>query len=119
MTHTPRVPQSSRPKARLVHYYALIGLPNDEVNLKKRTFARRDSGIEIGPIDDIGVISNGEPVPPGYEVIETTPSGLSADLNATSLMGAKPMHFVFSRNESKRPLTGKFPMNSRSLLNCL
>jgi hypothetical protein len=107
-----RIPRSSRAKARLVHYFALVGLP-EEVAVKKKAFARRDSGVQISPVDDIAVIGNGEPIPDGYDAIETTAGGRSADLNKGSLMGAKPMFIVYSRNEGKKPLTGLDLMTSK------
>ncbi|XP_069767094.1 C-myc promoter-binding protein isoform X2 [Narcine bancroftii] len=58
------------------------------------------------PITDVAVImkSLGEVVPPGYTCVETTQSGLSADLNNGSLMG--PQTFLcYKRGRDKPPLT--------------
>ncbi|XP_064168203.1 C-myc promoter-binding protein isoform X2 [Anguilla rostrata] len=58
------------------------------------------------PITDVVVVmrSLGEEVPAGYTCVDTTPSGLSADLTGGSLMG--PQIFVcYRRGRDKPPLT--------------
>ncbi|XP_051896643.1 C-myc promoter-binding protein isoform X3 [Pristis pectinata] len=58
------------------------------------------------PITDVAVIvkSLGEEVPQGYTCVETTQSGLSADLNNGSLMGPQIL-LCYKRGRDKPPLT--------------
>lgn len=58
------------------------------------------------PITDVAVIvkSLGEEVPQGYTCVETTQTGLSADLNNGSLMGPQ-IFLCYKRGRDKPPLT--------------
>ncbi|XP_063045135.1 C-myc promoter-binding protein-like isoform X3 [Engraulis encrasicolus] len=58
------------------------------------------------PITDVAVVmrSLGEEVPAGYICVETTPSGLSADLNNGGLM-APEIYLCYRRGRDKPPLT--------------
>jgi hypothetical protein len=95
-----------------VHYFALVGLPED-VAIKKKMFARRDSGAQLSPIDDVMVITQGEEIPSGYEVIEVTPDGRSADLSFGALMQSKSMFIAVSRSDKKKAMTGIDILNAK------
>ncbi|XP_055076963.1 C-myc promoter-binding protein-like isoform X2 [Periophthalmus magnuspinnatus] len=58
------------------------------------------------PITDVTVLlrSQGEEPPPGYTCVETTPTGLSADLNCGGLM-APQVFLCYRRGRDKPPLT--------------
>ncbi|KAG7473360.1 hypothetical protein MATL_G00095020 [Megalops atlanticus] len=58
------------------------------------------------PITDVAVVmrSLGEEVPAGYTCVDTTPTGLSADLNGGSLMGPQ-IFLCYRRGRDKPPLT--------------
>ena len=58
------------------------------------------------PITDVAVVmrSLGEEVPSGYTCVDTTPSGLSADLNNGGLM-APQIFLCYRRGRDKPPLT--------------
>lgn len=66
---------------RVADYFVIAGLPNNPEPIDETTLS--DGGNLKGPITDIGIIfpSLGETLPEDYEIVNKTPTGLSADLN--------------------------------------
>ncbi|CAH2049264.1 unnamed protein product, partial [Iphiclides podalirius] len=88
---------------RVADYFVVAGLPE-----KPELLDDSDSGHLKGystkaPITDIGVVfpGLGETVPNGYELVETTPTGLPADLNHGSMRS--PECFLCLRRGRDRP----------------
>ncbi|XP_013140292.1 PREDICTED: DENN domain-containing protein 4C [Papilio polytes] len=90
---------------RVADYFVVAGLPE-----KPELLDDSDSGHLKGynskaPITDIGVLfpSLGETVPSGYELIEFTPTGLSANLNHGSMRSLE-CFLCLRRGRDKPPL---------------
>uniref|UniRef100_A0A2A4JDM7 UDENN domain-containing protein n=1 Tax=Heliothis virescens TaxID=7102 RepID=A0A2A4JDM7_HELVI len=90
---------------KVADYFVIAGLPE-----KPELLDDSDSGHLKGystkpPITDIGVIFPGleETVPDGYEVLETTPTGLPADLNHGS-MRSPECYLCIRRGRNRPPL---------------
>ncbi|KAK7891235.1 hypothetical protein WMY93_023198 [Mugilogobius chulae] len=68
--------------------------------------AETERPVPKAPITDVAVVirSLGEEVPAGFTCVETTPSGLSAELNGASLRGPQ-IFLCFKRGRDKPPLT--------------
>ncbi|RZF46313.1 hypothetical protein LSTR_LSTR016632 [Laodelphax striatellus] len=88
---------------RIADYFVVAGLPDklqpvDDFS-KDGTYLKQCHND--APISDITVIFPGfeETVPPGYEVIEQTPTGLLADLNHGSLRSPE-VFLCFRREET-------------------
>ncbi|XP_073833925.1 DENN domain-containing protein Crag isoform X2 [Musca autumnalis] len=91
---------------RIADYFVVAGMPENpqllqDSNFKESGHLRAASSIE--PITDIGVFFPllGEEVPEGYEVLETTPTGLPANLNFGSLRSTEC--FIYYRRGKDRP----------------
>ncbi|XP_031424878.1 C-myc promoter-binding protein-like isoform X3 [Clupea harengus] len=94
---------------RVADYFVVAGLtdpskPQDE-ELRFDDVCHKTARPKA-PITDVTVVmrSLGEEVPPGYVCVETTPTGLSADLNNGSLM-APQIYLCYRRGRDKPPLT--------------
>lgn len=92
---------------RVADYFVVAGLqdhasPLDELSRDGNTAKTFHSSV---PITDIAVIirSQGETVPNGYECIETTPTGLNADLNHGSIRSPN-VYLCYRRGKDKPPL---------------
>ena len=92
---------------RVADYFVVAGLqdhasPLDELSRDGNTVKTSHSSV---PITDVTVIirSQGETIPKGYECIETTPSGLNADLNHGSIRSPN-VYFCYRRGKDKPPL---------------
>lgn len=92
---------------RVADYFVVAGLQDHASPLDEFT---HDGNISKTahtsvPITDVTVIirSQGETVPKGYVCIESTPSGLNADLNNGSLRSPN-VYFCYKRGRDKPPL---------------
>lgn len=92
---------------RVADYFVVAGLqdhasPLDELSRDGNTPKTSHSSV---PITDVTVIirSQGEVVPKGYTCIETTPTGLDADLNHGSFRSPN-VYFCYRRGKDKPPL---------------
>uniref|UniRef100_A0AAX7V1W0 DENN/MADD domain containing 4A n=1 Tax=Astatotilapia calliptera TaxID=8154 RepID=A0AAX7V1W0_ASTCA len=77
---------------RVADYFVVAGLTDSSKPLEEDLHfddAGPKSVKPKAPITDVAVVirSLGEEVPPGFTCVETTPSGLSAELNGASLRG--------------------------------
>lgn len=95
---------------RVADYFVVAGLtdsskPLDE-DVHPEDGSHRNGAQLKAPITDVAVVirSLGEEVPRGYTCLEFTPSGLSAELNAGSLMGPQ-IFLCYRRGRDKPPLT--------------
>lgn len=91
---------------RIADYFVVAGMPNNPKLLQDNIF--NDSSHlrtvnSVAPITDIGVFfpTLGEKIPADYEILETTPSGLDADLNFGSVR--TPACFIFFRRGTDKP----------------
>ncbi|XP_069480351.1 C-myc promoter-binding protein isoform X3 [Ambystoma mexicanum] len=94
---------------RVADYFVVAGLIDASKPLEEE-FHFNDACHKIAkpkePITDVTIVikSLGEEVPQGYECIDLTPSGLSADLNNGSLMGPQ-IYLCYRRGRDKPSLT--------------
>uniref|UniRef100_A0A8C9WAM7 DENN domain containing 4A n=1 Tax=Scleropages formosus TaxID=113540 RepID=A0A8C9WAM7_SCLFO len=94
---------------RVADYFVVAGLTDTSKPLDEEIHfddVCHKTARPKAPITDIAVVmrSLGEEVPQGYVCVETTPSGLSADLNSGSLMGPQ-IFLCYRRGRDKPPLT--------------
>uniref|UniRef100_A0A8C5EV22 DENN/MADD domain containing 4A n=1 Tax=Gouania willdenowi TaxID=441366 RepID=A0A8C5EV22_GOUWI len=94
---------------RVADYFVIAGLTDSSKPLDEDLHfddAGPKSVKPKAPITDIAVVirSLGEEVPPGFTCVESTPSGLSAELNGASLRGPQ-IFLCFKRGRDKPPLT--------------
>uniref|UniRef100_A0A673YK32 DENN/MADD domain containing 4A n=1 Tax=Salmo trutta TaxID=8032 RepID=A0A673YK32_SALTR len=100
---------------RIADYFVVAGLTDsskpleDELQLDDvpgRFPRSAPGGRPLAPITDVAVVicSLGEAVPQGYTCLESTPSGLSAELNGASLRGPQ-IYLCYKRGRDKPPLT--------------
>ncbi|XP_077866097.1 C-myc promoter-binding protein [Saccoglossus kowalevskii] len=93
---------------RIADYCVLAGLKDTSSLLEYDL--QNESGLKVSkpkdPVVDIAVVikSQGERVPQGFECVETTPTGFSADLNHGSLR-SPAVYLCFRRGTDKPPLT--------------
>ncbi|XP_043575050.1 DENN domain-containing protein 4C isoform X1 [Chiloscyllium plagiosum] len=91
---------------RVSDYFVVAGLTDTSTPLEEEiTISETKSTGPKAPIIDLAVIikSAGENVPEGYTCIETTPTGLQANLNFGSLKSPE-MHLCYKRGRDKPPL---------------
>ncbi|XP_033904588.3 C-myc promoter-binding protein-like isoform X9 [Acipenser ruthenus] len=94
---------------RVADYFVVAGLTDSSKPLEEEIHFN-DICHKIAkpkaPITDVAIIikSLGEEVPQGYTCVDTTPTGLSADLNNGSLMGPQ-IFLCYKRGRDKPPLT--------------
>ncbi|KAM9312751.1 C-myc promoter-binding protein [Gastrophryne carolinensis] len=94
---------------RVADYFVVAGLTDSSKPLEEEIHFN-DACHKIAkpkePITDITVVikSLGEEVPQGYVCIDTTPTGLSADLNNGSIRGPQ-IYLCYRRGRDKPPLT--------------
>ncbi|XP_067874380.1 C-myc promoter-binding protein isoform X3 [Heterodontus francisci] len=94
---------------RVADYFVVAGMTNASKPLEEE-IQFNDSCHKVAkpkaPITDVAIIvkSLGEEVPQGYTCVETTRTGLPADLNNGSLMGAQ-IFLCYKRGRDKPPLT--------------
>uniref|UniRef100_UPI0037E80517 C-myc promoter-binding protein isoform X2 n=1 Tax=Semicossyphus pulcher TaxID=241346 RepID=UPI0037E80517 len=94
---------------RVADYFVVAGLTDSPKPLEEDLHfddAGPKSVKPNAPITDVAVVirSLGEEVPPGFTCVESTPSGLSAELNGASLRGPQ-IFLCFKRGRDKPPLT--------------
>ncbi|XP_028814732.1 C-myc promoter-binding protein isoform X2 [Denticeps clupeoides] len=95
---------------RVADYFVVAGLTDSSKPLEEEVnfddVCHRMADQPKAPITDIAVIlrSHGEDVPRGYTCLETTPSGLPAELNGGSLMGPQ-IFLCYRRGRDKPPIT--------------
>ncbi|XP_069796666.1 DENN domain-containing protein 4B isoform X2 [Narcine bancroftii] len=87
---------------RLADYFVVAGLTEDSKPLEEAGL-----GLDrpLPPISDVAIIirSLGEEVPEGFTCIESTPSGVSADLSS-GLINPAHMYLCYKRGQGKAPL---------------
>lgn len=91
---------------RVADYFVVAGLPaHPELLDDYSDTGHLKPDYNQAPITDIGVIfpDLDESVPQGYQLIEYTPTGLSADLNHGSLRSSQ-CYLCFRRGRDKPPL---------------
>uniref|UniRef100_A0A1A7WWE3 DENN/MADD domain containing 4A n=1 Tax=Iconisemion striatum TaxID=60296 RepID=A0A1A7WWE3_9TELE len=94
---------------RVADYFVVAGLTGSPKPLEEDLHFD-DAGTKSvkpkAPITDVAVVirSLGEEVPPGFTCVESTPSGLSAELNGASLRGPQ-IFLCYKRGRDKPPLT--------------
>ncbi|XP_033633840.1 C-myc promoter-binding protein-like isoform X2 [Asterias rubens] len=92
---------------RVANYFVVAGLTENSRPLEEEI---QSEGLRpqrsVAPITDVAIIirGQGEKPPAGFTVIETTPSGLVADLNHGSI-GSSSIFLCFKRGFDKLPLT--------------
>lgn len=91
---------------RVADYFVVAGLPSDPKLLQENIFSDSShlrSVVVQDPIVDVGVFfpSLGEEMPPEYEMLERTPTGLYADLNYGSVR--TPGCFIYYRRGTEKP----------------
>ncbi|KAG9341221.1 hypothetical protein JZ751_019662 [Albula glossodonta] len=94
---------------RVADYFVVAGLTDSSKPLDEEIHfddVCHKTAKPRAPITDVAVVmrSLGEEVPAGYTCVDTTPSGLSADLNGGSLMGPQ-IFLCYKRGRDKPPLT--------------
>uniref|UniRef100_A0A8K9UTF6 DENN/MADD domain containing 4A n=1 Tax=Oncorhynchus mykiss TaxID=8022 RepID=A0A8K9UTF6_ONCMY len=100
---------------RIADYFVVAGLTDSSKPLEEelqlddvpgRSPRSAPGGRPLAPITDVAVVicSLGEAVPQGYTCLESTPSGLSAELNGASLRGPQ-IYLCYKRGRDKPPLT--------------
>ncbi|XP_053318549.1 C-myc promoter-binding protein isoform X2 [Spea bombifrons] len=94
---------------RVADYFVVAGLTDSSKPLEEEIHfndACHKTAKPKEPITDVTVVirSLGEEVPQGYVCIDTTPTGLSADLNNGSLRGPQ-IYLCYRRGRDKPPLT--------------
>ncbi|KAM3610011.1 uncharacterized protein V6R79_023842 [Siganus canaliculatus] len=94
---------------RVADYFVVAGLTDSSKPLEEELHfddACPKSVKPNAPITDVAVVirSLGEEVPAGFTCVESTPSGLSAELNGASLRGPQ-IFLCFKRGRDKPPLT--------------
>uniref|UniRef100_A0A1A8M8M7 DENN/MADD domain containing 4A n=1 Tax=Nothobranchius pienaari TaxID=704102 RepID=A0A1A8M8M7_9TELE len=94
---------------RVADYFVVAGLTDSPKPLEEDLHfddAGTKSVKSKAPITDVAIVirSLGEEVPPGFTCVESTPSGLSAELNGTSLRGPQ-IFLCYKRGRDKPPLT--------------
>uniref|UniRef100_A0A672ZXE7 DENN domain containing 4A n=1 Tax=Sphaeramia orbicularis TaxID=375764 RepID=A0A672ZXE7_9TELE len=94
---------------RVADYFVVAGLTDPSKPLDQEIHfddVCHKTARPKAPITDVAVVirSLGEEVPPGFTCIETTPTGLSADLNNGGLM-APQIFLCYRRGRDKPPLT--------------
>uniref|UniRef100_A0AAV2LV48 MABP domain-containing protein n=1 Tax=Knipowitschia caucasica TaxID=637954 RepID=A0AAV2LV48_KNICA len=89
---------------RVADYFVVAGLTDPHTPLEE---PHPRPPPPLPPITDVSVVlapRQGEELPPGFTCVESTPSGLTADLNSGGLMA--PQVFVcYRRGRDKPPLT--------------
>ncbi|XP_032443389.1 C-myc promoter-binding protein isoform X1 [Xiphophorus hellerii] len=94
---------------RVADYFVVAGL-TDSFKPLEEDLHFDDAGTKSvkpkAPITDVAVVirSLGEEVPLGFTCVESTPSGLSAELNGASLRGPQ-IFLCYKRGRDKPPLT--------------
>uniref|UniRef100_UPI00398EF96F DENN domain-containing protein 4C isoform X3 n=1 Tax=Pristiophorus japonicus TaxID=55135 RepID=UPI00398EF96F len=91
---------------RVSDYFVVAGLTDTSTPLEQEiTILETKSTGPKAPITDLAVIirSAGENVPEGYTCVESTPTGLQANLNFGSLKSPE-MHLCYKRGREKPPL---------------
>lgn len=93
---------------RVADYFVVAGLSEspellDNLNLSDVGYLKANHNQ--APITDIGIVfpDFDETVPPGYELLEYTPTNLTADLNHGSLRSS-PCYLCYRRGRDKPPL---------------
>ncbi|XP_023718394.1 DENN domain-containing protein Crag isoform X4 [Cryptotermes secundus] len=92
---------------RVADYFVVAGLPDQPEPLGdlSRDGAHLKATFNQAPITDVTVIfpGLGEDIPPGYHMIDTTPTGLEADLNHGSLRSPQ-VYLCYRRGRDRLPL---------------
>ncbi|XP_019731468.1 C-myc promoter-binding protein isoform X3 [Hippocampus comes] len=94
---------------RVADYFVVAGLTDSSKLLEEELHFDDTTPKSVkpkAPITDVAIVirSLGEEVPPGFTCVESTPSGLSAELNGASLRGPQ-IFLCFKRGRDKPPLT--------------
>ena len=101
----------SRPPPRIADHFVVVGLPEDLQYCEAEKFEgpespTKRSDFNSDPITDVVVIFKGlgDPIPKGYECIEKTPAGHSANLNFGSFRSPE-VYLCYKRGRDKPPIT--------------
>ncbi len=88
---------------RVIDYFAVVGLKDK--NLENYSDDLTHTSINE-PIVDIQIINKTllQPIPPGYECLTTTPTGLAANLNHGSAK-FPDLYICFKRGRDRPPIT--------------
>ncbi|XP_038076059.1 C-myc promoter-binding protein-like [Patiria miniata] len=93
---------------RVANYFVVAGMTKDSRPLEEeiQSEGQRKPPRSLAPITDVAIIirGQGEKPPPGFTVIENTPSGFVADLNHGSI-GSSSIFLCYKRGFDKLPLT--------------
>lgn len=99
---------------RIADYFVVAGMPEQPQLLQENIFSESGhlrAANTIEPITDIGVYFPllEEEVPEDYEVLETTPTGLPANLNHGSMRSTE-CYIYYKRGKDRPPLVdiGKY-----------
>uniref|UniRef100_A0AAZ3NNN7 DENN/MADD domain containing 4A n=1 Tax=Oncorhynchus tshawytscha TaxID=74940 RepID=A0AAZ3NNN7_ONCTS len=87
---------------RIADYFVVAGLTDSSKPLEEEL--QLDDVPGRSPHIAVVICSLGEAVPQGYTCLESTPSGLSAELNGASLRGPQ-IYLCYKRGRDKPPLT--------------
>ncbi|XP_022171182.1 C-myc promoter-binding protein isoform X3 [Myzus persicae] len=91
---------------RVVDYFVVVGASDEQSqDDTNSTHLKQSLCSDLPPITDLAIVfpSLGEKVPPGYTLIETTPTGLVADLNHGSLRSPE-VFLCYQRGRNKPPI---------------
>ncbi|KAK7602604.1 hypothetical protein V9T40_008193 [Parthenolecanium corni] len=92
---------------QIADYFVVAGLPEVESERKEEdpVGTHLKQSYDLAPITDLAVIfpTLGEGIPEGFTVINTTPTGLLADLNHGSLRSPE-VYLCYRRGKDKPPL---------------
>ncbi|KAL4092280.1 hypothetical protein QTP88_026805 [Uroleucon formosanum] len=91
---------------RVVDYFVVVGASDEQSqDDSNSTHLKQSLCSDLPPITDLAIVfpSLGEKVPPGYTLIETTATGLVADLNHGSLRSPE-VFLCYQRGRNKPPI---------------
>ncbi|XP_026815579.1 DENN domain-containing protein Crag isoform X3 [Rhopalosiphum maidis] len=91
---------------RVVDYFVVVGATDEQSqDDTNSTHLKQSLCSDLPPITDLAIVfpSLGEKVPPGFTLIETTPTGLVADLNHGSLRSPE-VFLCYQRGRHKPPI---------------
>lgn len=91
---------------RLVDYFAVLGI-SPSTPVRKQSLMRRDSSLQLKPITSLMVVAGEEKIS-GFDRIDTTAGGTSANLNSgtRSFWSSHGIYFFLSRGDFAVPITG-------------
>ncbi|XP_025205115.1 C-myc promoter-binding protein isoform X3 [Melanaphis sacchari] len=91
---------------RVVDYFVVVGATDEQSqDDTNSTHLKQSLCSDLPPITDLAIVfpSLGEKVPPGFTLVDTTPTGLVADLNHGSLRSPE-VFLCYQRGRHKPPI---------------